>query len=307
MSLYQCHTGLNITGDKLQLVEIEYKDEGLLLSNIGEEYFDEYPDPFGKETKFNSLLQKAFDEIILRKPLKSNFVSFSLPYYFFKILELPFDHSLIRTDLIDQFKWELATLYPYEADEKFLTQHIDLSSCKESGSKNALLISAQKKQLKIIHKFCVRNNLQLKYADYTHIAANNLIQLMRKSENGGNFISLYISDRYYSFAYYCDNVPVFFDIKRLGSISEIIGAVSVSFDKLKRHPFSPDKAEGYFLSGTDVSESLAEQLKENSGIEFRLLNPAGEAIAIDENIKDAFNKKEFHSFAAPAGMALRLI
>ena len=26
MSLYQCHTGLNITGDKLQLVEIEYKD-----------------------------------------------------------------------------------------------------------------------------------------------------------------------------------------------------------------------------------------------------------------------------------------
>ncbi|NOX16855.1 MAG: hypothetical protein GXO87_01040 [Chlorobi bacterium] len=307
MSLYQCHTGLNITGDRLQLVEIEYKDEGLILSNIGEEYFDEYPDPFGKETKFNSLLQKAFDEIILRKPLKSNFVSFSLPFYFFKILELPFDHSLIKTDLIDQFKWELATLYPHEKESEFLTQHIDLSGCKEMGNNNAILISAQKKQLKIIHKFCVRNNLQLKFADYTHIAANNLIQLVGNNERGNNFVSLHISDRYYSFSYNCDNIPVFFDIKRLGSIVEIIDSVSASFEKVKKRSLPIDSLGAYFLSGADVSETLAGQLKQNFETDFHLLNPAGEAIIIDEKIKDSFDKNEFHTFAAPAGIALRLI
>ncbi len=307
MSLYQCHAGLNITGDKLQLIEIEYKDEGLFLSNLGEEYFDEYPDPFGKETKFNSLLQKAFDEIILRKPLKSNFVSFSLPYSFFKILELPFDHSLIKADLIDQFKWELATLFPRENESEFLTQHIDLSNCKSSDNKNAILIAAQKKQLKIIHKFCVRNNLRLKYADYAHIAANNLIQLLRVDKENKNFVSLYVSDRYYSFAYYCENMPIFFDIKRLGSIAEIIGAVSKSFESLNKRSVRLENTGGYFLSGTNVSETLAEQLKENFDIDFRLINPAGEAIAIDEKIKDTFDKNEFYSFAAPAGMALRLI
>ena len=195
--------------------------------------------------------------------------------------------------MVDQFKWELATLFPYEAKDEFITQHIDLSGCKEFESNNALLISAQKKQLKILHKFCVRNNLQLKYIDYTHIAANNLIQLVRKSEQGNNFISLFISDRYYSFAYYCDNIPVFFDIKRLGSIAEIIDTVSASFEKVKRRSLPLENIGGYFLSGADVSETLVLQLKEKFEFDFRLLNPAGEAIAIDEKIKDSFNKNEF--------------
>ncbi len=41
MSILQDHAGINITGSKLQLVELNFENDRLLLENVDEENFSE--------------------------------------------------------------------------------------------------------------------------------------------------------------------------------------------------------------------------------------------------------------------------
>jgi len=306
MSLYQCHTGINLTSDKLQLVEIEYKEDEVYLSNIDEEFFEEYLDFFEKETKFNSILQKAFDETLLRKKLKNNVISISLPIDIFRIVELPYDHSLIKADLIDQFKWELSVLFPGKASSEYLIQYVEIPDNKKTGSETVILIAAYKKQIQAIHKFCVRNNLLLKYVDYAPIAANSILQMEKEYSNQESFVSIYVGKNYYSFSFIQNSRPSFWDVKKISNISEIVNLVSGSFEKLNKKGIGSETIEKYFLSGDNIPDSLPQNIKNNYELEFVLLNPF-QGLKVSDEITEHFINFDPNAFTASAGMALRLI
>ena len=89
MSTLTNQTGLSITEDKVQLVEIISKENTFYLENVDEEYFEESLFENTKESKFIHILQNAFNEIILRKPLTSGKISITIPPSFFlKFLRL---------------------------------------------------------------------------------------------------------------------------------------------------------------------------------------------------------------------------
>ena len=73
MNSLENRAGFNISSSKLQVVEINFESGQFELENVDEAYFNE---PLNlendKETKIASVLQGAFDELLVRKPLKSN-------------------------------------------------------------------------------------------------------------------------------------------------------------------------------------------------------------------------------------------
>jgi len=77
--------GINISNTSIQLVEISNKQSKVYLENVDEEFFEESLDLNLKEPKFIHILQNAYNEIILRKPLLTSKVLISLPINFFKI------------------------------------------------------------------------------------------------------------------------------------------------------------------------------------------------------------------------------
>ena len=180
MSFFKNHAGFNITGAKLQLVEVDYKESdshaGFFLENVDEEFFTEFWDLSFTETKIINILQNAFNEIILRKPLQTNFISFSLPNNFFKIFQLPVDSKITDLDLREHLKWELTVLYPDCDPENFIIRHTENIDFTNKKIKQAVVFAALKKYLKIVHKFSVRNNLVLKYADNAHVTADTFLQ-----------------------------------------------------------------------------------------------------------------------------------
>jgi Tfp pilus assembly PilM family ATPase len=98
---YGNHAGFNITSSKIQLVEINYKESGYILQNIDEVYFDERLKlSEDKETKVLSVLQAAFNEILLRNQLKSKTASFTLPPEIFYNIQIPYDNTLLSQDLM---------------------------------------------------------------------------------------------------------------------------------------------------------------------------------------------------------------
>src|ERR1035438_3985362 len=88
MNSFENHAGFNISSSRLQVVEINFKSDQFLLENVDEAYFNERLNlEFDKETKINSLLQSAYNEILIRKPFKCNFVSFTVPLDLFHIMQ----------------------------------------------------------------------------------------------------------------------------------------------------------------------------------------------------------------------------
>lgn len=88
MSGFENHIGFNISSSKLQIVEVNNIGEQFRLVNVDEAYFN---DPINfeidKETKISALLQGAFDELIIKKNLKSTSASFTLPFELFHTMQ----------------------------------------------------------------------------------------------------------------------------------------------------------------------------------------------------------------------------
>ena len=72
--------GINITTSRLQFVEVEKETEQLLITNLGQTFISP---SINFDNQLENLLpaqiQTAFNELNIKNPINSNFVSFTLP------------------------------------------------------------------------------------------------------------------------------------------------------------------------------------------------------------------------------------
>ena len=306
MSFFKNHVGFNITGAKLQLVEVDYKESdtsaepaGFYLENVDEEFFTEFWDSSFTETKIINILQNAFNEITLRKPLQTNFISFSLPNNFFKIFQLPVEAKITDSDLRDHLKWEVSVLYPDYDPESFIIRYIENYNGEDKKVKQAVVLAALKKYLKIVHKFSVRNNLILKYADNAHVATDTF--LLNKSA-----VSILMDEKTFSVSVLKNKNLQFFKTYEINSVTEVPVILNEEINLFPVIKSGIDNNQIY-MSGDFVSESLLNKLGEVTGYKFLLLNQF-EKFKISSSLKTSdFISNKSHTFSSAAGMALRLI
>lgn len=191
MSILTNQLGLNLSENKIQLVEIVNKDNTIYLENVDQEYYEESIFSDTKEAKFIHILQNAYNEIVLRKPVNSSKISIALSPNFFKIFELPVDKNLTKNDVDDYIKWELSKLFP-AVSGLFSFQKIVLHNPNYEQFKSVLVIAIEQNILKRIHKFCVRNNLKLQFIDNAHFSSSALLSEDIKS---GNYLSINVEDQ----------------------------------------------------------------------------------------------------------------
>lgn len=306
MSLYENHIGINITSSKLQLVEVNYKDEKFYLENVDEEFFDDFLNLQDKETKCISILQKAFDEILLRKSINSSAVSITLPQEFFHIVELPYEESLIENDQLESFRWDISVLYPELKTDDLLIQKIEVDKSSLRKEKKAIVISVSRRYLKILHKFIVRNNLNLKYIDNAHIAVNNFVSLEELGDKG-LVMSVYIGEKSLSVLVVENNYPVFFSSKKISSISSVIPSIFKEVEKMKLSGIDLNNITQSLIAGDDLSENLIKQVQESFELPMLRLNPFNK-LDVNPSLKEnSLYIEKFNSFSAAMGIALRLI
>lgn len=305
MSFFSSHAGINITGNKIQLVEIDYKDTetpeaGFYLENVDEELFNEFLDLSLTETKIINILQNSFNELLLRKPLNTNNISFSFPHNFFRIFQLPIDSGITSTDLYDHLKWEVSVLYPDFDPEAFIIRHIENIDESNKKVKKAVVFAALKKYLKVVHKFCARNNLSLKSVDNAHITAD--VFLLNKNSDSAA-ASILLDEKTFSISILKNKQYEYFKTFEINSIAEFLEKLKVEFDSMSNFNIEGN----LFISGNFISENLLNKLNEATGRQVDLLNPF-EKLKISPGLdSNKFISTNPHSFTSAAGIALRLV
>lgn len=302
MSIITNQLGISLTEDKIQLVEIVNKDNSVYLENVDEEYFEESINENTKEAKFIHILQNAFNEIVLRKPVSSSKISVALPPQYFKIFQLPIDKNLTKSDVNEYIKWELTKLFPSVNNSLYSYQKIVLTTPSYESVKKILVFAIDQIFLKRIHKFCMRNNLKLQFIDHSLAASSTLINEELKSQN---ILSLFVENNYLSTFLFSNNELLFEKSERFKSVPDISGNIKEIIDNAYSNELVKN-IDKIFIFGNEANKELCNNISEVTGIEVEKALPFNNLDMSPELQDSTYILNSSEKFAAAASVALRM-
>ena len=304
--MFNNHTGINITETKLQLVEISYKDNSFFLENVDQTLHRENIFALHADTKLAPILQESFNKLIKKRSLNSQNISFTLPNNFFRIFEVPYEDSLVKKDPHAHFRWELSVLFPESDKDNFLIQHIEVDKSGCRSEKSAIVFAIDKTIVNIINNFCFQNKLQLNYIDNVHLASNAFLYLDSPEANKEVSLSLYIDQRYSSIAALDGTFPFYFKVLDSGP-NNIFDELARTVESLKRFNLTAGDFHKVLLFGQDLTTEFENRLTAYFGLPLKKINPFEKLKTDNLIVNNPLYKSKYNSFAAAAGIAIRII
>ena len=304
--MFKNHIGINLTEAKLQLVEISFKDDSFYLENVDQTIHSENLNDSFPEEKLIAILQSSFDKIVKRKPINSKSISFALPNNFFKIFEVPYDDSLVKKDLHEHFRWEISILFPEGDKNNYFIQHIEIDKSTVRKEKKAIIFAVSKNLVSAIHKFCRQNTLDLKYIDNAHLASNAFLSLSRQPAKGEITLSIYIDQKFSSVSALDGILPFYFQVLN-PSDQNIYDELTRAVDKLKDFGLSLTDFSRVLLFGQDLTDDFENKMKNYFGSSILVINPFERLKKEESIVNNPLYRIKFNSFAAAAGIAIRIV
>lgn len=306
MNGFENQCGISVSSVRMQLVELSFNENVYSISNIDEAYYSE-PVNFANEksTKLSALLQGAYNEILIRKALKSKSVSFSLPMEIFHFLQVPIDDSLLQNELIDELKWELSVALPFLNSDELALQYIEIPPNRFCDSPTALVSAIERKYIGILNSFCTINKLRLRFIDNIHFASERTLAAQNIDEVNGVVLSLYITNSSLSIMITMDGKMISFASIPFESISSIAELIKddVAQNKLLKIGFG-DISNAYIF-GDDVTDGFVTSLSDVINLRLIKINPFTN-FQIETNSSGLlYQSDKFNSFASAAGIAFR--
>ncbi len=301
------HAGLNVSGTKLQLVEVLGSPDGVRLDNLNEVVFAEPIDyKSDNETKILAQLQTAFDEFRLRKPVKSKTLSFSLPLEMFYISQLPFDNTLLHRDNMEEFKWEFSVMYPFLIPEELILQYLEVEKNMIFTKNTALVYAIERKYLKMLEKFCEQNDLKLGYIDNAHLASERALALSDSFIKQGLRLSIYVANKKLSIILSLDGKTISQKVYNLGNQNNIREILEDELSPTQSKNIMKGLIQAAYITGESVPDALAKQLTGETGITFVSFNPFDKLATSPTILESTLYSKKYNSFSSAAGIAYRI-
>jgi len=300
-------TGLSITSLKLKVVELSNNGNGFTVENVDEAYFSE-PVNFDKdkETKIYSVLQNAYNELLIKRPFRLSSVSLALPSELFHVMHIPYDNSLLNEDLIEEFKWEFSVNFPYLNARDLVIQYFEMEKNNFINYNSAVVIGIQRRYLQFFSTFCEKNELQLKFIDNAHFASERALAYNYPIQSKGLVLSVYIADNYLSLIFLFKGKPVNCKLIPLANASEIVPILQEELNTSEFVHGNRDILDGVFINGEDITDSLVSTLEELVEVEFIKFNPFEKFDFNPALSKNRRFTENYNSFGAAAGIAFRL-
>ncbi len=307
MTGFENHAGFTITETKLQVVEVICNGNQFILENVDEAYFGEQIN-FDKdrETKISALLQGAYNELQIKKTLKSSAVSFALPFDLFYSMQVPFDNTLLHQDLIEEFKWEFSVLYPFLKIDDLVIQYVEIEKNNIYEQNSAIVIALPRKYLNMIYEFTVKNNLSLKFVDNVHLASERALAVSNSLMEKGLILSVYFNNKHLSIIFSMQGKPFYFKNFPLKGAGEIPALIRNEITENKLINISKNSIDTAFITGDNITDSVVQILRNALDIDFYYFNPFDKIKPNPSLYENNCYTDKNNSFSPAAGIAFRL-
>jgi Tfp pilus assembly PilM family ATPase len=302
MTGFDTTAGIKVTSSKIQLVELSIKSGVVLVKDLNEVFFNEKIDfQKDKETKISALLQGAYDEVLLQRPLKDIYVSICVPLSLTYSIQTGFEESLLYSDLIEQFRWELSLLYPYQDAKELIIQYYPVASNEFVGNNSAYVTAVPRHLVNIFNTFCRDNNLHLRFIDSSHTASDKALVTNIDITREKLLLSLLIEDKTLSFIFYSQGEPFLFRSKQFGNASEIPDLVN---NEVIKNNFGVQINKAY-ITGDEISNTFIEKLSNKTNIPFIRFNPFSKLQLDPLVLENKYYLLKNSSFSPAVGISIR--
>jgi len=305
MSLSFNNVGINLSGAKIQVVEVANEGDKFYINRIDEEFFSELLDFNFKEAKIIEILQQAFNEILLRGEFLGKNVTVALPPEIFKIFNIPSDARLSQADFLSQLKWEFSKLFPYENADDFLLRSLKLRENSENKSVELSVLALKREIIKTLAKFFSINNLNIIAIDCAPLAALNVFRTSAANVPD-SFLAVFLSSKSLSGIFVKDRKPIFINTLPLKNIGEAKIRLNSIFESASSVGLNKSDYLQGFIFGEGVSNTLLSTLNEALETSLVAVNPFS-FLPVAEHVNSSpLYTEKYNSFTAACGIALRL-
>lgn len=304
MSLFDNHLGIQVCKDRIRIVELTLKEEEVYLENVGEQKFD---DVFESINELPGILHSSYRKIFPEAAQGSKIISFTFSPSYFKVFEVPCDNTLLKDDLKEHLLWELKKLFPYESDSEYLIQNIEYKKGLLNRENYTGVLALPKQLVASVVKFSRNNNMSVKYIDHPQTASNLFLKLLVDDFKDQMGLSVYIGADSISVMLISDGMPVYIKQHDYNLTVDISSKLKSILEELVYYDLDLTNIEFAYIAGESINEEIVEKLSGEFGIPIKTINPF-EKIKISPDFKPVteYKDKSF-LYAAPAGLALRLL
>jgi len=283
--------GLNITENKLQLVEIVGKSNNYFLDNVDEESFSEKLNFQLSNLDFINILQPAFNNLKKRNSLSSENISIALPIDLFRIFSFPIEPELSVSDLHEQMEWEFSILFPTLSIGDFIVRQKKISNTVNYNPE-ILVIAIERRLIKVLFDFSKENNLSLQFVDNSHFTSDLLI-------DKNNSVSLYLSKNFIScFVYMNQELVGFrrFEPNNQVKLIDYLGDFTSEESDSKRE---------FYISGDIEFDKTRNDIEESLKLNINDVNPFNHIPLSESFIQNEHYLNRANQFASAAGISFR--
>jgi Tfp pilus assembly PilM family ATPase len=259
-----------------------------------------------KVTKISSLIQGALNELLIKKTLTANHISFTLPFELMYTMQVPYESTLLHNDLIEEFRWEFSLLYPFLNVNELVIQFLEIDKNEYSSMNSALVLSTPRKYLKMLNDICNSNNLKLKFVDNIHIASEKSLSINNNYNDKNLTLSVYFNSKNLSVLFSLHGKLIYYKLIPINSVREITDLLKDELHYNKVLNINPGVIDAAFICGDEITTQVVNSLNENTGIKFTQFNPFDRIIPNNNLFNNNFYKTKFNLFSPSAGIAYRL-
>ena len=296
--------GINITSSRFQFVEVEKDSNQLFITNLGQTFispsinFEEQI-----ESVIATQLQTAFDEITIKNPISSKFVSFTLPPELFITIQLPYDKNLTQTEITEEFRWEISQLFPFLPADELAIKFYEVWGNILPGENNALVVALNKKYLLLLKNLCAKNNLTPRLVDNASITANGFINIFFSKQNSVN-VNIYNSRNSVTLFLNVSSKPAY--VKVLQKMdNDLINPIAKELALEQLQEVLNKTSKFAFISGDNISTELLSEIRLTTKLDFVKFNPF-EIIKFKSDLQNSeISGEQYSSLIAATGIASR--
>lgn len=301
--------GISVSSQKIQVVEVGFQDGGRLLNHIDEALL---PAPLNftsdKEVVLLSGLQSAFNILAERTNLKNRQVSIALPPEFFYSFTVPADQTIVKQDLMDNFRWEFSVLFPFLTSEDYSLNYYEIDRPGSMSKERRVIVFAlSRKIINLLIMVCKRNNLEIKLIDHSHFSADKSLLMNRAELLNGSLVSVCISTNYFSVEYLDQGKPQYFNGRGFDSTQEFLHNLSEELQAINDAGYILNNLENFFLTGDSLSEPLLSAVRNATRYPFQMSNPFSALILGGAGLNKELLHTRNYNFNSAAGLCYRLI
>ena len=296
--------GISVTTSRLQFVEVEKETDQLFITNLGQTFIS--PSINFEEQVENLLpaqLQTAFDEINIKNPIISKFVSFTLPPELFITIQLPYDNNLTQAEITEEFRWELSQLFPFLHADELAIKFYEIRENILPGDNNALVVALNKKYLLLLKNLCTKNNLTARLVDNASITANGFINNFFPVRNSVT-INIYNSINSITLFLNISSKPAYVKVfQKLEN--DLLNSLVMEFSSEKIREALNKPSNYAFISGDDISAELLSEICLATKLDFEKFNPF-EIIRLKSDFQNSgISQEQYSTLTAATGIASR--